>query len=174
MMDSFSPFTRRLVAISIPVFVVLAIGSVIVLPVVDALSASREQLADDRFRASKLKAIIEAPTLPAVARVPRGLYISAPAIAPASAALANIITSTAARNQMAVDHVVAINGGGTDLALVDFAATGSEAGILSFLNELEVGSPLVRMQNVRLIAIEGQPRQLRVEGVAMAARGRGR
>lgn len=170
MIASWSPFTRRVVALGILLFVTLGAINIVIMPVSGWLTNTLEELSDGRFRLARLRAIEARPPLPDAPPVPQSLYLTAPDRDAAAAAMIGSVGAAAARTQVSFDQTVALpaDPSGTKLVSVGLAGTGAEEAVLLFVNELERGPPVMRLRTWRLTSAEGQPRQVRIEAIAVA------
>lgn len=170
MMAGFSPFTRRLVAISLLVFTILGALNFVVFPVANAVDLSLQQLDDSRFRHARLREIDMRPILPHVSPAPRDLTLNAPNRAVATQNFAALIAGTAQRMQIGLTRnaPLPVNQPSMPMLLNEFAVQGEETAVMTFLSELERGRPLVRLKTWSLTRVDGQPGLVRLEAVAQS------
>jgi Type II secretion system (T2SS), protein M subtype b len=171
MTASWSPLTRRLVALGLLILALLGVLNLIIMPVATMLTDSLDALHDNRFRLARLDAIDARPPLPPAPVLAPGLTVTGIDQGAAAAALIGNIGAAAARAQLALEPPTLLpsaTGDAKRLAL-RVAATGPEPMMLQFVNELERGAPLIRFRSWRLSVVEGSPRQLRFEAIAVAA-----
>jgi hypothetical protein len=146
MMASFSPFTRRLVAVGIALLALIGLINLVVLPVYTLTASSLSGLEDARFQRARLEAIAARPPLPRSEPVPASFYLTAPDRERAADALIAAIGSAAARYEVQVDSIAPV--AGADPArpgaiAVTVAARGEHDRLLALINELERGTPAV-------------------------------
>jgi hypothetical protein len=169
MMANWSPFTRRALALTILAFVVLGIANFVIVPVVGTISSAINELQDSRFRVARLEAIEGRPAVPNVQPVPSGLTIAATNRGAAGSLMAGALGAAATRTQVTLDPPTVLPQDNQPRQVaISVGVVGSEAAVLSFVNALEAGQPLVRFRNWRFAVVDGPPRQLRFEGVALA------
>lgn len=170
MMQSFSPFTRRLIAIAILLLAGLAALN-LAIAIGSATGGAVSDLEDARFRLARLVALQTRPLSPPGKPVAADLYFTAPDREAAAGMVATAITSAAAGQKLALENmaIAAPDGINPFLIRFSFAATGPEENILGLVNDVESKRPAIRLRVWRIAAIEGQPPALRLEATAFAA-----
>jgi hypothetical protein len=170
MMTGWSPLTRRALSLTILVFMILGLTNLVILPVIGSVSEAVAALQDSRFRLARLEAIEARPTIVPGQPVPIGTVIEAPDRAAASGLLIGAIGAAAAAAKIALDPPTLSPPDGSDPKKlgVGIGVTGSGVAVLSFVNALEKGQPLVRFRTWRFVAADGPPRSVRFEGNAVA------
>jgi hypothetical protein len=145
MMASFSPLTRRLVAVGIAVLALFALVDLVALPVYALTASSLSGLEDARFQRARLEAIAARPPLPRSQPVPASLYLTAPDRERAADALLAAIGTVAARYEIQVDSMAPAAADPTrpGAIAVTLAARGEHDKMLAWINELERGAPAV-------------------------------
>ena len=145
MIASFSPFTRRVLALGILVLLLLGAIQLIVAPLYAVTANSLSDLEDARFRRARLESIAARPPLPAAPPVPASLYLTAPDRQRATDLLLATIGGSAGRHQVQIDSIAALPAGSSRGAAiaVTVSARGEHDKVLAWVNELERGSPSV-------------------------------
>ena len=143
MMATFSPFTRRLLALGILVLLILFALQLIISPLYALTADNLSALEDARFRRARLEAIAARPPLPTAAPVPATLYLTAPDRQRATDLLLATIGRSAGQYQVQIDSVAAVpssSSRGAAIA-VTVAARGEHDAVLAWINDLESGTP---------------------------------
>lgn len=170
MMDGFSPVTRRIVAVGLLVFLALLALNLIVSPLLDWTADSLDRLAMARERKSRLLVLQDRPAIDPGETVPAALTLSAADRPAAEAKLAELLTQAASRTSITIDSVTpeqASDSKSRQIGAV-VSATGTETAIISFLTDVESGSPLVRFKAWKLARSDGAPGTVKFEAVAAA------
>jgi hypothetical protein len=153
MMASFSPLTRKLLALGILVLLVLGALQLIVAPLYALTANSLSGLEDARFRRARLESIAARPPLPTAAPVPASLYLAAPDRQRATDLLLAAIGGSASRYQVQIDSIAPLaaeSSRGAAIA-VTIAARGEHDKVLAWINELERGIPNVHFADWSLV-----------------------
>jgi|GEM_PF-6002894 len=145
MIASFSPFTRKLLALALLALLLLGAIQVIVAPLYTFTANSLSGLEDARFRRARLEAIAARPPLPVAAPIPASLYLTAPDRQRATDLLLATIGGSAGRYQIQIESIAALPEGSSRGAAiaVTVAARGDHDNVLAWINELESGAPSV-------------------------------
>ena len=176
MMASFSPFTRRVVAVGIFVLALLVLVNLIALPVYALTDSRLSGLEDARFQRARLEAIAARPPLPRSEPVPASLYLTASDRDRAADALIAAIGALAGRYEVQLDSIApaAADPARPGAIAVTLAAHGEHDKMLAWINELERGAPAVYFPVWRLgqseagasTAVEGAPPHVPPVGAA--------
>jgi hypothetical protein len=145
MIASFSPLTRRVLAIGLLVLLVLGAIQLVIAPIYSLTANSLSDLQDARFRRARLESIAARPPLPASAPVPASLYVTAPDRQRATDLILAAISGSAGRYQVQIDSIAPLpeqSSRGAAIA-VTVAARGEHDKVLAWINELERGTPNV-------------------------------
>ena len=183
MMESFSPLSRRIVALGLlALLVLLALKAAATLA--GGLSGSLEELEDSRFRLAKLEAIRARPLPPRPPAPPQHLYFTAGSHGEVVAQVQGLLNGAAASTNLALTRVSPLPQMPHDPALVQVAlsAQGPELSLLEFIAQIENGSPAVRLRDWRIAvgasgaaapgaAAPVAASELRLEAMAVAAWG---
>lgn len=168
MIHGLSPQVRRILAVGLAVLLLLLGGSLIA-KLANATGEALDDLEDARFRSARLTALSQRPPTAAGTPIPEDLLFRGPALEAAQIDFAGRIAAAAANAQLTLDPAPALPPDGISPALrMPIAATGPEQSLLSFVNQLEQGRPVIRLSSWR-IAPQADPALLRIEGVAIAA-----
>jgi hypothetical protein len=157
MIAHFSPFTRRVLAIGILVLGLLGLVNLVLLPLYGVTARSLSGLEDARFERDRLEAIAARPPVPRSEPVPDSLYLTAPNRQQANDALLAALGRSASGYEVQLDTVAPMpedQARGKAIA-VSLQARGEQDKILSWLNDLETGSPAVHFTEWS-IAPEGE------------------
>lgn len=171
MTASFSPFTRRLLAIGILLLLVLGAIQLIVAPLYTLTANSLSGLEDARFRRARLESIAARPPLPNSSPVPASLYLTAPDRQRATDLMLATIGGSAGRYQIQIDSIAPLaaeSSRGAAIA-VTVAARGEHDKVLAWINELERGTPNVHFADWSLAPDSSAP--LAAAGAAAAMPG---
>lgn len=157
MREQFSPLSQRLIAIGLLVLALLVAFSFIVLPASTFLQDGLASLRDLRLQVARAEAIRDRPDPPATQEIPDNLYLTAPDRKAANDMLIGQIAALAARHglEAQIDPVPAGGGAAPALLSVSFRASGDQGPILTFLNDLESGSPMVRFRSLQMMQGNG-------------------
>jgi len=147
-LEQMSPLTRRIVALGILVLLLLGLLNLIVVPLFSAVSANAGALEDSRFRRERLEALQARPAPPPSQPVAPDLYFSSPDRDAAAAMVTAAINAAAARSQIAVENLAIQpeEAGAKQTLSLSLAARGNEEALVSFINEIERGQPLLRFR----------------------------
>lgn len=153
MIASFSPFTRRTLAIGLALLAVLLGVNLVVVPLTSWISSQIAALDDARFALARIEAVAARPLPPRGTPVPRRLYLDVADEAAATAGLAAVLSSAGAAEGLQVQTQSASDGRSDDhIVQASLVATGSEAAVLRLINALERGRPAVRLREWTLEA----------------------
>lgn len=169
MMAGFSPFTRRLIALAILLFALLAAIN-LAGAVIGGASASLAALGDARFRLARLTALQMRPASPAGAPVSPDFYFTAPDRESAAAQAEAAARQAAASVALPIESLALAPADPEQplqLAL-PIAASGPEPAVLAFIAELERSRPAMRLGSWRIVRTGTDPGSLRVEGTVLA------
>lgn len=152
MMTQLSPFTRRLIALAILFFAIFGLLNLVVLPVATLLSTGFSDLADARFRLTRLEAIRARPMPPEALPVPVGLTLIAPDEPLATEQLRAQLMALATRYQLRLEASPAPGSETPTPGRIALAITvsGPQEPMLNFVNSLEQGEPLIRLKTWRM------------------------
>ena len=152
MIAGFSPFTQRLLALGILFFLGLGLLNLIILPLYAAIGNELALLADTRFRLAHLEQIQARPNPPELQSVPTSFFIVAPSEQAAATQLQTQLNAFGARFQVKVTAKPVQPSPGSQRSLVEVSLTvqGGEGQVLSLLNGLEQGQPMIRLKTWRL------------------------
>lgn len=170
MIQSFSPLTRRILAVGLLVLLVL-LGLRLAAGLGGAISSSLEELEDSRFRLARMEALRTRAAPPAADPLPAGLTLAAASHEDAAAQALAAVNGAAGAAQLTLARAAPLpqEPGNPNLVQVTLSAAGPEAAVLAFVSELEKSTPPVRLASWRIAAAPGGG--LAVEGVAAAAWG---
>jgi hypothetical protein len=176
MMTSFSPLTRRVVAVGIAVLALFALVNLVALPVYALTASSLSGLEDARFQRARLEAIAARPPLPRAEPVPASFYLTAPDRERAADVLIAAIGAAASRYEVQVDSIApaAADPARPGAVTVTIAARGEHDRMLAWINDLERGTPAVYFLVWKLgqseagvtPAVEGAPPPIQPVGAA--------
>jgi len=170
MIAQLSPFTRKLLALTILFLLLAGVINLLVVPLVGLVHDNVAHLADVRFERLRLETIEARPNPPPGDPVPQELYIHAADARAAAAQLSSLITAAAQGNGLTVEQSTESlpDPPNPRLVAAQIRLSGPEAGMMRFLNALEGGKPLVRLAQWTLAAPDapGGPMQLDAEAVA--------
>lgn len=143
MIASFSPFTRKVLALGILLLVLLGTFQLVIAPLYAFTANSLLGLEDARYRRARLESIAARPPLPTAAPVPASLYLTAPDRQRATDLLLATIGGTASRYQLQIDSIAAVPSGSSRGAAiaVTVVARGEHDNVLAWINDLESGTP---------------------------------
>lgn len=143
MIASFSPFTRKVLALGILLLALLGAIQLVIAPLYALTANSLSELEDARYRRARLESIAARPPLPTAAPVPASLYLTAPDRQRATDLLLAAIGGAAGRYQLQVDSIAAVpaeSSRGAAIA-VTVVARGEHDALLAWINDLETGTP---------------------------------
>lgn len=173
MVDSFSPLTRRILALGI-LALLLLLGVRVAAGVAEGVSGSLEELGDRRFVLARLEAVRSRPAPVRPRPLPPGLHIQAASHEQASAVAAAAVRGAAAAAQFTLSAVSVAPPRAENPALIELriAGKGPELSALTFVEHLERGQPAIRLRTWQIAADPATP-EISVEGIASAAWGPG-
>jgi hypothetical protein len=169
MIASFSPFTRKMLALGILVLVLLGAIQLVIAPLYALTANSLSGLEDARFRRARLESIAARPPLPTSAPVPASLYLTAPDRQRATDLLLATIGGSAGRYQIQIDSIAPLapeSSRGAAIA-VTVAARGEHDKVLAWINELERGTPNVHFADWSLAPDSSAPAAAAGTGAVM-------
>lgn len=157
MKEQFSPLSQRLIALGLLVLALLVAFSFVIAPAFSLLQGNLASLRDLRLQVARAEAIRDRPDPPATDEVSTNLYITAPDQVTANEILVGQIASLAARQGLQAQIDQAPDGAGAAPALlsVSFRLAGEQAAVLTFLNDLERSTPLIRFGSLQMIQGNG-------------------
>ncbi len=172
MIQSFSPLTRRILAIGVLVLALLVAVNV-ASGVAASVTAALDDLDDSRYRLARLEAIAKKPALPAAEPIPQNVAFSAPDHEAAAGQVTQALNAAAATSQLTLAGISAApqDRSNPGLISVAVAATGPEQPILAFIGEVEKGSPVIRLRSWTIRRASPDSPELAFEGVAVASWG---
>lgn len=176
MIDSFSPITRKFIAIAILFFVVMFCVNILILPAIGVISGELDRLADARFQKARLKEIQDRP-LPATGNpIAADLYIHAASSEAAHSAFVAILNQLASGSSISLDqaNAVPVDTATPQGLAVDLSVSGPELALTSFINDVEAHRPMVRFTSWKITAGEPGQGPARLSGRVIAAWSRAR
>jgi len=159
MIATFSPFSRKVIAVGLLVMALLLGLSGLVLPLGEAIADDLARLRHVRAEVARLQGIALDSSDTSVAPVPQGMYISAPDLAKAYALFAGDLSVAAARRGVEV-HVQPPALSGTQapsMLSLQFEARGNPDALLLLVNDLERGARLIRFSRMTVGVPPGVP-----------------
>jgi len=171
MIDQLSPFTRRLLALTILGLLMLGALNLLLLPVSGLIRSSLDDLADIRFERARLESIEARPDPVAGDAVPQDLYMHAASAKAAAAQLSSLITQTAQTAGVTVEQITEVlpDPATPRLVAAHLRVTGAEPSMMRFLNAVEGGKPLVRFVQWKLSAPQEPAGSMQLDAHAAAA-----
>jgi len=169
-MESFSPVTRKILAIGLLVLALLIAVQLVLVPLAGAIAEQRAELADLRGRAAHLSAVLDT-ALPPMSQLPAHAIIKAGARDAAVARFEGAINQASAAAGVNLQQQAAMPSGinADQLIRLRVAATGSEEALLRFAAILEHGEPLARFQSWHIQTGTGPDRTLVLTSQIVAA-----
>jgi hypothetical protein len=165
MSDLFSPIGRRIIAVGLLILAILIAVVFIVLPLFSAIRIQLGELDEARFQKARLEAVDARPALRQGATVPNMLVMRARNQADAVQSLTRIVRTAAQTHDLTLEMLSPVASEPTTpmIAALDMTVTASETDVTAFINDLEQGEPPVRLVRWKLVPIEGQKGQVRLE-----------
>lgn len=175
MMDSFSPVSRKIIAVGLLFLAVTIFASFIFVPVVSTAYSDLARLQRLRSELARQREIALTVLPENVTPVPRQMYISAPTISRALALLSGDVSLAAARRgiEIRVRPAPSSTARAPSTIAMQIEARGDANALLLFLNDIERGPRLVRFSSLTLSVMPmaaGAPRS--VQAIPVAAAGR--
>lgn len=170
MMETLSPFSRRLIALALLGLAIVSALNLIVVPLITLAGDKLDRLEDARFRRAKLEALNARPLPPRGDPVPPNVYFRANDAAAAGAMLLAVVNGAAARTQVTIERTALLPATPPRplMLTADIAVTGPEVALVTFIGEIERGDPLIRLDRWRLISPDVPGGPTRLEARAMA------
>ncbi|MEP2990034.1 MAG: hypothetical protein ABJN65_01180 [Parasphingorhabdus sp.] len=147
LLQGFSPFTRKFLALGILFLGLFFFWTVIASPVVSQMSASLTELNDTRFQRMRLEQIQNRPAVEPTGNFPTNLVLAAGSAEEAQAAFAAQINAVASQNTMDMALAPRPLTKGSQLIAFDVSVMAPEVNIVKFINSLERASPMMRLRN---------------------------
>lgn len=154
MIDSFSPATRKFIAVTILFFAILFCVNIVIRPAIGLVADQLVSLADARFQRARLEAIQDRP-LPATGDpVPTNLYIRAASAQAGQSALLSIVNERAGASGIALEqaNIVPVDTATPQRVAVDLSVSGPELALASFINDIEAHRPMLRFVSWKITA----------------------
>jgi len=170
MIDSFSPLTRKFIAVAILFLVVMFCVNLVILPTIGLVGEQLDRLAEARFQRARLEAIQERP-LPATGDpIPADLYIRAKSAEAGQNALLATLNELASGNAVSLEqaNAVPVDTATSQRVTVDLSVSGPELALASFINGLEAHRPMIRFVSWKIMAGESGQGPARLSGRAVA------
>jgi len=170
MIESLSPFSRRLIALALLGLAILSALNLVIIPLLTLAGARLDRLEDARFRRARLEALDARPAQPRGDPVPPNAYFRANDASAAGAMLAAVVNGAAARTEVTIERAAPLPAQpARPLTLVvDLAASGPELTLVAFVSEIERGNPVIRLDRWRLVSPDAPGGPTRLEARAMA------
>lgn len=151
MLGQFSPGMRKFLAIAVLILGLFLIWTLLLSPVIAQMEASLTKLQDARFQRIRLERI-DARAIPQKAQpITAGILVTAKTREEATTQIGAYLNNLAVQNGLQVANITPRPGtGGSKLIAFDFALTGEEISVMRFINNLERGSPAMRLRSWRI------------------------
>ncbi len=171
MIDQLSPFTRRILALTLLGLLMLGAVNLLLLPVSGLIRSRLDHLADIRFERARLENVAARPSPAAGDAVPQDLYIHAASEKAAALQLSSLITQGAQTAGVTVEQVTEVLSDPpySRLVATQLRVNGAELPMMRFLNAVESGKPLVRFVQWKLSAPQGPDGSMQLDATAAAA-----
>jgi len=146
-MTEMSPFVRRFAALAILVLLVMGSIEIVAWPLLRSAWQNLDELRALRLERAQLEQTDARPLLRAGDPVPADLYLHATAAAQALSQLSELVRSRAQTSTLTLNGTTPVASASADLHSValDVRLTGKEGDVISFLNVIEGGRPLIRL-----------------------------
>lgn len=147
MIDSFSPLTRRILALGLLVLALL-VGLRLIVLVVGGVGDALDRLEDSRFALARVEAIRAGPLPPRMPPLAPGQFLQAETHAVAADAAAARIRDAATRHIVTLEGMTAApqDPANPKLVQLSFVARAAEPALLGFLQTVEQDGPPLRLQ----------------------------
>jgi len=148
MIESFSPFTRRVLAIGLLILALLVAGQLFAL-IASGVGNALDRLQDSRFALARVEAVRTRPPPPRAAPLPPGQFIGADSHGTAAAAAAGRIRTAAGQSGVTLEAMAAapVDPLNPKLVRLTFAARAAEPALLGFLQTVERDDPPLRLNS---------------------------
>lgn len=147
MIDSFSPLTRRILAVGLLVLALL-VGLRLIVLVAGSVGAALDRLEDSRFALARVEAVRARPLPPRSPPLSPGQFLQAESHAVAADAAAARIRDAATQNTVTLEGITPVpqDPANPRLVRLSFAARAAEPALLAFLQAVERDGPPLRLQ----------------------------
>jgi len=147
-MESFSPLTRKILAIGLLILGLFLVYRVIVSPLTNQVNESLTKLNDSRFQLSRLQQIDIRPRPEDAAVIAPETLLRGEDYQAAGQLLVPHINNLASQNGLQVDSLQLRSGSDTTFMIAaDYQISGDEVNIMAFINQAERGSPTLRFRD---------------------------
>lgn len=151
MIDDMSPFAQRVLALGLLLLALLLSTQFVAAPIIERMEVSRSALADSRYRLHKLKAAEARPDPATGQRIAPSSLIKAANLSQAQAQLAGHVARIASTTSVKLRRIEGEDKQAlASLVTAQIELQASEALLISFVDELEAGQPVMRLRNWRL------------------------
>jgi hypothetical protein len=147
MIESFSPLTRRILALGLLVLAVL-LGLRLILLGVAAVGTALERLEDSRFALARVEAVRARPVPPRTPPPPAGQFLQAASHAAAAEAAGARVRAAASASGVTLETIAPLpeDLANPRLVRLALAARGTEPAMLAFVQAVERDDPPMRLQ----------------------------
>lgn len=147
-MQQFSPGMRKFLALATLLLTLLLVWNIFVGPVASQMGASLTKLQDARFQRMRLEQLAAQPAPQQSEPLPIEILVVAETPEEASAQITAYLNGLATQNNLQVANITPHLGlKGAKLLAFDLTLVGEEVALVSFINELERGAPVIRLKS---------------------------
>jgi len=172
-MTEMSPAVRRFAALAILVLLVMGSIEIVAWPLLGSAWQNLDELHALRLERAQLEQTDARPLLKAGDPVPVDLYVHATAAAQAMSQLSELVRSRAQTSTLTLNGMTPVPSASASLHSValDVRLTGKEPDVISFLNAIESGRPLIRVSQWSLSTTEPAHDQVQLSARLVTAWG---
>jgi hypothetical protein len=146
MIDSFSPLSRKLIAVGLLLLKLLMLISFVIVPTFEWTKSHVDQLSDSRLKLARISALDKAQIVQPETNVPDTLLFKAKSMAEAQSLFDAHLRRSAELNGIKDIFLEAETGAKVNgLLRSKFRVSGPEYQVASIISELESNAPLLRM-----------------------------
>ncbi|MEO9599803.1 hypothetical protein [Parasphingorhabdus sp.] len=168
--SQFSPLTQRLFALGFLMLALLLVWTMILSPIVAQMESSLTELEDVRFQRVRLEKLQARPEPERAEVLPADVIFGSKTREEAAAGFEAIISGLAIQNGLQVASITARPGQKGDKMLAfDLALIGEEVSVARFINQAELGSPMIRFRSWQITAGDAGDPNVQFSGQAVGA-----
>ena len=158
MIASFSPLTRRILAVGLLILALLLAVQVFSLAAT-AIGTALGRLEDSRFALARVEAVRARPLPPRAPPLPPGQFLQADSHNTATAAAAGRIRTAAGGSGVTLEGMTAVPADPANprLVRISFAARAAEPALLNFIQTVERNDPPLRLHAWSIARTPGGP-----------------
>lgn len=168
MIASLSQLSRRVIALALLFVVVVTALNLVILPTANWVTDTLDALTDARFRHGHLAAEAAQLPLPSGDRVAPDCCLGG-SMPGAQATLLGLINGAASNSKVTFERATPVPTSTPDMVVFDIVASAPDAAMMRFIDQLERGTPIVRLTRWQLDSPDTPHGPVRLEARIAAA-----